>query len=1350
MGPARLGSISGSVQVSDLDSKMQAITNFEKLSGQANYGTWAFAMEMFLTDIDLWDCIDDVFKADSVEAKKRDAKARSKICLMCTEKIYPMIMHVTSARDTWLTLKRAYADGGLMRRLFLLRKLFNVKLTMFNTMEEYLSDIQTTSQALISIKAGLDDEFVGIIMLAGLTDAFNPLVMTLEHSSTQISTETVMAALLKENLRKTTTEDDSALMSKSNKTKKVVICHLCKKKGHYKWQCKDKKPKDNKNSLTHIKTDNKNTVGLITAMSATVGRNEWVIDSGATSHMTSNRHILENKERGDSKVVTTANNDKIVSNIKGDVFAMGRTIRFEDVMNVPGLMTNLLSVSKVCSKDFVVVFDKNCCKVFKKDDVTVGCKPMLTAPLKQGLYVLDKEAAMVLTSPPDTAPTSAFELWHRRLGHLSRPLMEKLKGLADGLSYGAVSTEPCECCCKGKECVKKFPKRKGKRACELLDLVHSDLAGPMEVESLGGNKYFLIFVDDCSRKTFLYLLKSKTEVFAKFKEFKALVENQTGKKIKKLRTDNGTEYVNSDFHDFLVKHGIQHQKSVPYTPQQNGVAERTIRTITEKARCMINDAGLSKKLWGEAVSCAVYLKNRSPTMALKDKLPEEVFTKERVDLTNLKVFGSRAQVLLKNHKRKKFDPKTVPMIMTGYSLDQKGYRFIDLENTPKLVTVARDATFFENVPMWKTEMKDPISKKKSVDIIYLQNDIPETSRPTTEPEVPRLAGPVAVGVPTLSSPNVRIGQIEEVSRPLSPVAHVDVQGRRSSCSTLESDTGENFFDSIDAEFPMEEDHHDVDASAERRYPVRDRRPPKRYEDTVYNFCIADTPDPVSVQDVMERSDKKLWLDAMKDEYCSLKANNTWELVDRPLDVNVVKSKWVFKLKVGADGSVQRHKARLVAKGYSQKPGVDYFETFAPVVKISSIRLLFALAAEKDLSIHHIDVTTAFLNGEIQEEIYMEQPECFVQGGEERKVCQLKKALYGLKQAARCWNEKIHGHILNMGFTRSSYDQCVYTKFLKGLFIAIALYVDDFYIFTNNEVAAKSVKDHIGGSFKIKDLGVARECIGMRIERNKENIRLSQKAYILKVLEKFGMQDCKPVSTPIETNIRLKPGAKNDNTRYQEIVGSLMYLACCTRPDISFAVTMLSQFNTCNDSTHMAALKRVLRYLKGTVELSLCYKKCDKSLVAYADADWGNGPDAKSFSGYILVFGGAAISWQSRKQRCIALSTAEAEYIAISEVAKEIIAVNGLYAELTDQSETVTIYSDSQSASKLVYMPAIGKRSKHINIKYHFVRDLAEQRVICVDYCQTTFMPADMLTKGVTKQKHQFCVKHCGLSGGVLT
>ncbi|KAJ8725064.1 hypothetical protein PYW07_016022 [Mythimna separata] len=736
-------------------------------------------------------------------------------------------------------------------------------------------------------------------------------------------------------------------------------------------------------------------------------------------------------------------------------------------------------------------------------------------------------------------------------------------------------------------------------------------------------------------------------------------------------------------------------------------------------------------------------------MALKDKVPEEVFTGERVDLSNLKVFGCRAQVLVKDHSRKKFDAKTVQMIMTGYSTNSKAYRFINLEDDPTRIIIARDATFMENVSAATKEKQKaavPVSKKDAV-VIDLQYDIPGVSRSITQPEVPRIADPVAVRIPVASS-----NMNEEESGSVSSTTRAS--------SPTRSDSGENFYDSVDVEDPTAEDlqssasvdlEHPVAEGLEssRRYPARNRVP-KREKDMVYNFHVSDDPDPISVKDAMERSDKKFWVEAMKDEFNSLKVNGTWELVDRPLDANVVKTKWVFKLKVGADGSTQRYKARLVAKGYSQKPGEDYFETFAPVVKMSSIRLLLALTVEKNLSVHHIDVTTAFLNGDLCEEIYMEQPQSFVQEGSEGKVCKLKKAIYGLKQAARCWNQKIHEHIMKMGFSRSKYDQCVYTKNYKDIFTVIALYVDDFYIFTNKAVESRTVIRQIGRSFKIKDLGEARECLGVRIERKSVNeIHLSQKQYISKILEKYGMLECKAVSTPVEMNLRLKSGEKNDNTRYQEIIGSLMYLACCTRPDISYAVTMLSQFNNCNDSTHMAALKRVLRYLKGTAELSLCYKKCNKPLVAYADADWGNGPDGKSFSGYTLVFGGAAVSWQSIKQRCVALSTAEAEYIAICEVAKEVISVNGLYSELTGRNNTaVTIFSDSQSASKLVYSPAIGKRSKHINIRYHFVRELAEQRVICVKYCETALMPADMMTKGVGKQKHVFCTQHSGLSGGV--
>jgi transposase InsO family protein len=818
---------------------MQA-TTIEKLSGQANYGPWSFAMEMLLIECDLWECVDGSFTLETLEARKKDAKARSKICLMCSQKVYPLITNQKTARDTWQALQRAYADGGLLRRLHLLRKLFNVKLVNYTNMEDYVNDIQSTSQALLSIKAGLDDEFIAIIMLAGLTENYNPLVMTLEHSSINITTETVMAALLKENQRKNTTEieQDSALMSNKSSRKKDIICHLCKKKGHFKWQCREKQKKAQHtakdsssssmdNNGTHTRGD---SVGLIidsvadnkyVSLLSGIGKpNEWVIDSGATAHMTPDKHILENVRTSYSKTITTANNDSLYSNQRGDVFVKGLKVKFDDVLLIPNLITNLLSVSKMCAKNCVVLFNDKCCQVFKNTNVSLAGKPLLTAPLKQGLYVLDpKEAAMVLASQPEVThnvSNSPYDLWHRRLGHMSAPLMVKLKDMVSGISFRDVNQEPCARCCEGKQCVKKFPKRKKpKRAKELLELVHSDLAGPIEVESWGGNRYFLIFVDDFSRKVFGYAIKSKTEVFAKFKAFKAFAENQTGKKIKKLRSDNGTEYTNTEFQIFLKQSGIQHQTSVPYTPQQNGVAERTIRTIVEKARCMLFDAGLDKKFWGEAMYCATYLKNRCPTMAIPDKVPEEMFTGEKQDLSNLRVFGTKAHVLVKSNNRKKFDAKSVEMIFTGYCENQKAFRFLNLNDNPRKAVFARDATFMENVvPVVSgvketqiTELGGSGSDSHNFAVHYFD-----------------IRAPYAV-----TEPIAVTNEVTEVE-PMSTTSETEMNDEPLL---------------IPEEVPF----------TDRRYPARERRP-KVETDMVYNFLSADS-DPITVAEVLERGDKKL-------------------------------------------------------------------------------------------------------------------------------------------------------------------------------------------------------------------------------------------------------------------------------------------------------------------------------------------------------------------------------------------------------------------------------------------------------------------------------------------------------------
>lgn len=332
--------------------------------------------------------------------------------------------------------------------------------------------------------------------------------------------------------------------------------------------------------------------------------------------------------------------------------------------------------------------------------------------------------------------------------------------------------------------------------------------------------------------------------------------------------------------------------------------------------------------------------------------------------------------------------------------------------------------------------------------------------------------------------------------------------------------------------------------------------------------------PSSVQDALVRLDSDKWIDAMKQELASFTENDAWEVVERPENSTLVKCKWVFKKKLGLGNKV-RYKARLVAKGCNQKPGIDYDETFSPVVRHSTLRLLIAISVNLDLKTTHLDVTTAFLNGSLTETVYMIQPEGFEESINKNHVLKLKRTIYGLKQALRVWYEKVENVLTTLNYKKSMYEPCVFFKFKNDSRTIIALYVDDFFIFSNSYLETDSLKRKLSLNFKIKDLGTMKQCLGMKVTVNDKSITLDQEQYIDDLLLRFNMTDCKPVSAPMENNLKLnKSETNNDNFPYQQLIGGLMYLAVLTRPDISFCVSYLSQFNNCFDKSHWNSAKRV--------------------------------------------------------------------------------------------------------------------------------------------------------------------------------
>lgn len=433
-----------------------------------------------------------------------------------------------------------------------------------------------------------------------------------------------------------------------------------------------------------------------------------------------------------------------------------------------------------------------------------------------------------------------------------------------------------------------------------------------------------------------------------------------------------------------------------------------------------------------------------------------------------------------------------------------------------------------------------------------------------------------------------------------------------------------------------------------------------------------------------------------------------------------------------------YKARLVAQGCSQQFGLDYEETFSPVVRFESLRGVLALGAHYKLQLHQMDVSTAFLHGELSEEVYMKQPEGFIKPGEKNLVCRLKRSIYGLKQSPRCWNHALDGCLKQMGFRQTASDPCLYVSSdSEGEVFVVAVYVDDIVLGGRSEAKLSEVKAGLSQRFKMKDLGPLHHFLGVTVAQDSGKLWIGQPAFTERILQKFGMSDAKPVRTPVNPDIKLTQCENETDVynqkMYQAAVGSLLYLSTKTRPDIAFAVGTVARFSAKPTRDHWMAVKRILRYLGGTINFGLQYSETSSSeCVGYSDADWaGDIGDRKSTSGYMFLLGGAAISWRSNKQSYVALSTAEAEYVSLSAASQEAVWLQQLVSELSNEDVRKTVlYEDNQSAICLSKSQVVHGKTKHIEIKYHYIRELVESGRVEVIYCPSEDMIADMLTKGL--------------------
>lgn len=485
---------------------------------------------------------------------------------------------------------------------------------------------------------------------------------------------------------------------------------------------------------------------------------------------------------------------------------------------------------------------------------------------------------------------------------------------------------------------------------------------------------------------------------------------------------------------------------------------------------------------------------------------------------------------------------------------------------------------------------------------------------------------------------------------------------------------------------------------------------------------------------------------MDEEMASLLANGTWELTELPKGVKPIGTRWVFATKRDGAGNVVRFKARFVAKGFMQQEGVDYFDTFAPVSKYSTTRVLLAHAAAYGWEVQQLDVKTAFLQGALHEEVYVQQPASYEDGT--GRVCLLRKALYGLKQAPRAWHQHMHAELSKLGYKVSTADPGLYVGGQEegGRCVYLLVYVDDMLLLSPSADAVAEAKAALLSTFDARDMGAVRDFVGMHVERDLAagTITISNERLINDLLSKFGMEAANSRLVPMTHGLVLRrgDGAELDQLRYpySSLVGGLLYLAVTVRPDISYAVGVLSKYMSCPTMSHWNAAKGVLRYLAGTRRVGITYGAVPAVLHGFCDADYAGDVDTRrSTTGFVYTIAGGAVCWSSKRQPTVAASTTEAEYMAASAAAKEALWLRKLLADLGEPVATVFVSCDSQGALSLLHNPVLSERSKHIDVHHHFVRERVALGQVDYKYVSTAAMAADMLTKPLSVVKHTaFC------------
>ncbi|KAJ9561594.1 hypothetical protein OSB04_006754 [Centaurea solstitialis] len=998
----------------------------------------------------------------------------------------------------------------------------------------------------------------------------------------------------------------------------------------------------------------------------------WYLDSGCSRHMTGSKSVLSNYREERGPAVTFGGNGK--GQTRGYGTLTNGVTTFKRVAYVEGLMHNLLSISQLCDKNHKVSFSKKKCKVKNRRKEVI-----LTGVRHADIYIINMNTSTDNFCFVSRASSDTNWLWHKRLSHLNFKTLNQLciNNLVIGLpDFRYTKVSLCSACEKGKQTRASFKSKQISSINSPLQLLHMDLFGPVNVQSIAGKKYTLVIVDEYSRYTWVFFLRSKSDAPEEIILFVRKMERLNNLTVRSIRSDHGTEFKNSTLETFFDQKGISQNFSSVRTPQQNGVAERRNRTLIEAARSMLSEANLATQFWAEAVNTACYTQNRSLIVKRFRRTPYELFRNRKPSIEHLHIFGCVCYILNNKDNLGKFDSKSDDGIFLGYSSISKTYRVFNKRRQAIEETIHVKFDESEDPPIPSTEISTP----------PLINATPITQITPSEPDQP--TNSVDFSQTTVSEPT-----------PTNLLPDPSVNEASTSGQVYQPPA-----------LRWTKDHPIDQVLGNPSSGIKTRRQSGNV--CLYVNFISEN-EPKEIDDALR---DPAWVSAMQEELAEFIRNNVWLLVPRPRKRTIIGSMWIFRNKLDEIGTIIRNKARLVAQGYRQEEGIDYDETFAPVARLEAIRLFLAFAAHMNFKVYQMDIKNAFLNGKLNEEVYVAQPPGFVDPKFPDHVYKLNKALYGLKQAPRAWYDTLSTFLLSKGFVRGKIDSTLFLKKYPKHILLVQIYVDDIIFGSTNPKLCEKFELLMKSEYKMSMMGELTFFLGLQIKQSEKGIFINQGKYVHEMLKKFDLTSCTPMKTPIAPPLSLDKDSKGKPVDAEP------------------------------KESHLTAVKRIFRYLKGTPNLGLWYSKDSGfDLTAYSDSDFaGCKIDRKSTTGGCHLLGGKLVSWTSKKQNSVSTSTAEAEYVAAGICCAQVLWLRNQLQDYDIQLSKIPIYCDNTSAIAIANNPLLHSKTKHIEVRYHFIRDHVMNGDIELHFVPTEYQLADLFTKPLDVTRFNMLISELGM------